>query len=277
MLFDRFDLLDVFGPLELLGVLSDRFELRMIGPTADPVRSAQGPEVLAADSSGVAGLSTRRRASWLRRRPRPATPLSPAGRDLRVAVPLRQELSAEVEDLFRQLPPLNVTRMFPNTCDMAEAALAFVRAMFTAEDVDPRLREILTPRTAWILNVPDEWEANVPTARNVRVTDADITSVATDGPVTGLDATANLICQATYEITKDVAVSDTTLQHMLDVFGPTLTTKYTSRSPGSTCSADSSPRRASRSTETHRHPIAAHLCDVGSGAPPGVARRPRPT
>jgi len=151
---------------------------------------------------------------------------TPAGRNLRVAVPLRAELSPEVEDLFRQLPPLNVTRTFPNTGDMAEAALAFVRAMFTAEDVDPRLRGILTLRTAWILNVPYEWEANVPTARNVGVTDAEITSVATDGPVTGLDATATLICQATDEITEDVAVSDTTLQHMLDVFGPTLTTKY---------------------------------------------------
>jgi len=50
--------------------------------------------------------------------------------------------------------------------------------------------------------------------------------VATDGLVTGLDATAILICQATDEITEDVAVTDTTLQHMLDVFGPTLTTKY---------------------------------------------------
>lgn len=49
VLFDRFELLDVFGPLELLGVLPDRFELRMIGPTVGPVRSAQGPEVLAAD------------------------------------------------------------------------------------------------------------------------------------------------------------------------------------------------------------------------------------
>jgi len=51
VLFDRF---------ELLGVLPDRFELRMIGPTAHPVRSAQGSEVLAAGSSGMAGLSTRR-------------------------------------------------------------------------------------------------------------------------------------------------------------------------------------------------------------------------
>jgi transcriptional regulator GlxA family with amidase domain len=46
VLFDRFELLDVFGPLELLGVLADRFELNLIGPTAGPVRSAQGPEVL---------------------------------------------------------------------------------------------------------------------------------------------------------------------------------------------------------------------------------------
>lgn len=49
VLFDRFELLDVFGPLELLGVIADRFELSMIGPAAGPVRSAQGPEVLATD------------------------------------------------------------------------------------------------------------------------------------------------------------------------------------------------------------------------------------
>jgi len=50
VLFDRFELLDVFGPLELLGVLPDRFELTMIGPTAGPIRSAQGPEVLVTEA-----------------------------------------------------------------------------------------------------------------------------------------------------------------------------------------------------------------------------------
>lgn len=54
MLFDRFELLDVCGPLELLGVLADRFELAMVGPTAGPVRSAQGPQVLAGSSFGDA-------------------------------------------------------------------------------------------------------------------------------------------------------------------------------------------------------------------------------
>jgi transcriptional regulator GlxA family with amidase domain len=46
VLFDRFELLDVFGPLELFGVLPDRFEIGLAGPAAAPVRSAQGPEVV---------------------------------------------------------------------------------------------------------------------------------------------------------------------------------------------------------------------------------------
>jgi transcriptional regulator GlxA family with amidase domain len=48
VLFDRFELLDVFGPLELFGGLPDRFELCLIGPDSGPVRSAQGPQVVAA-------------------------------------------------------------------------------------------------------------------------------------------------------------------------------------------------------------------------------------
>jgi transcriptional regulator GlxA family with amidase domain len=47
VLLDRFELLDVFGPLELYGVLPDRFELFLVGANAGPVRSAQGPEVVA--------------------------------------------------------------------------------------------------------------------------------------------------------------------------------------------------------------------------------------
>ena len=47
VLFDGFELLDVFGPLELFGVLPDRFEISLVGPAAAPVRSAQGPEAVA--------------------------------------------------------------------------------------------------------------------------------------------------------------------------------------------------------------------------------------
>jgi transcriptional regulator GlxA family with amidase domain len=47
VLFDGFELLDVFGPLELFGVLPDHFEISLVGPSAGPVRSAQGPEAVA--------------------------------------------------------------------------------------------------------------------------------------------------------------------------------------------------------------------------------------
>jgi transcriptional regulator GlxA family with amidase domain len=47
VLFDRFELLDVFGPLELFGALPDRFEILLLSEKAGPVRSAQGPIVVA--------------------------------------------------------------------------------------------------------------------------------------------------------------------------------------------------------------------------------------
>ncbi|MDQ2846599.1 MAG: DJ-1/PfpI family protein [Actinomycetota bacterium] len=43
VVFDGFELLDLFGPLELLGQLPDHFDLRLVGPSLDPVRSGQGP------------------------------------------------------------------------------------------------------------------------------------------------------------------------------------------------------------------------------------------
>ncbi len=47
VLFEGFELLDVFGPLEIFGVLPDQFRLTLVGPTAGAVRSAQGPQVIA--------------------------------------------------------------------------------------------------------------------------------------------------------------------------------------------------------------------------------------
>jgi transcriptional regulator GlxA family with amidase domain len=47
VLFDGFELLDVFGPLELFGALPDRFRISLVGPAAGSVRSAQGPQAVA--------------------------------------------------------------------------------------------------------------------------------------------------------------------------------------------------------------------------------------
>src|SRR4051812_34048989 len=46
MLFEGFEVLDVFGPVEVFRMASARFSLSLVGPSAGPVRSAQGPSVL---------------------------------------------------------------------------------------------------------------------------------------------------------------------------------------------------------------------------------------
>lgn len=43
VLFDQFELLDVFGPLEMFGVLHKSFEIHMLAEQSGTVASAQGP------------------------------------------------------------------------------------------------------------------------------------------------------------------------------------------------------------------------------------------
>jgi transcriptional regulator GlxA family with amidase domain len=43
VVFEGFELLDVFGPLEMFGVVPGRFDLSLIGPHTDPLASSQGP------------------------------------------------------------------------------------------------------------------------------------------------------------------------------------------------------------------------------------------
>jgi transcriptional regulator GlxA family with amidase domain len=47
VLFDGFELLDVYGPLEIFGMVPDRFTMSLVGPAAESVRSAQGPRAIA--------------------------------------------------------------------------------------------------------------------------------------------------------------------------------------------------------------------------------------
>ncbi|MBW8079292.1 MAG: DJ-1/PfpI family protein [Gallionella sp.] len=47
VLFDQFELLDVCGPLEMFGKLTDHFQVAMVGSHTGPIVSAQGPRMLA--------------------------------------------------------------------------------------------------------------------------------------------------------------------------------------------------------------------------------------
>ncbi len=46
LFFDRFELLDIFGPLEMFGAVPNRFELITVGQRKPSIASAQGPAVM---------------------------------------------------------------------------------------------------------------------------------------------------------------------------------------------------------------------------------------
>lgn len=50
LLFDGFEVLDVFGPVELFGRLPDEYPVTFVAPTAGPVHSGQGVDVVATES-----------------------------------------------------------------------------------------------------------------------------------------------------------------------------------------------------------------------------------
>ena len=88
VLFEGFELLDVFGPLEMFGLAADHFEIRLISETGGVVASHQGPKSVCDDSFQSApaidvllvpgGIGTRREVNnpvlldWLNERSKQA-------------------------------------------------------------------------------------------------------------------------------------------------------------------------------------------------------------
>jgi putative intracellular protease/amidase len=84
VLFEGFELLDVFGPLEMFGLAADHFEIRLISESGGVVASRQGPKSVCDDSFNTApaidvllvpgGIGTRREVNnpvlldWLKER-----------------------------------------------------------------------------------------------------------------------------------------------------------------------------------------------------------------
>ena len=43
VIFDNFELLDLFGPLEMFGTLKDKIEIVLVSEKKIPIESSQGP------------------------------------------------------------------------------------------------------------------------------------------------------------------------------------------------------------------------------------------
>ncbi len=52
LIFPGYELLDMFGPLEMFGMMGEEVEIRMVAQTSDPVASRQGPQTVVDDAFG---------------------------------------------------------------------------------------------------------------------------------------------------------------------------------------------------------------------------------
>ena len=145
----------------------------------------------------------------------------------KVAIPLPSDadIGKVLGDAYNPGTTLNVIKMVAGTGDMCAATIGMVKAIFSAEGIDPKLRQVVILRAATVLNVPYEWQANVPMSLNNGLTQDEIDRIGTADPVAGLRASYMLLCTATDEMCRDGTLTDATLQALLDCHGDVLTRK----------------------------------------------------
>jgi hypothetical protein len=152
----------------------------------------------------------------------------PKTRTTEVAVPLPDdsEVRAVIGDSYDPEGTFNVVKMFAGTGDLGAAFIGLIRAVFSAEGIDNKHREMIVLRSAKVLNAPYAWHGNVPLAENAGLTDKEIAAAGSDGPVSGVDPEYVLICSATDELSLDGTLKDASLSQLIDSFGVVLTRKY---------------------------------------------------
>jgi alkylhydroperoxidase family enzyme len=151
----------------------------------------------------------------------------PSNYTSKVAVPLppEGEIRRVMGPSYDPKTTLNVLQMFAGAGDMYAATVGLVNAIFVTQGISPKSREMIILRSAKVLNCPYEWQANVVFARNVGLSDAEISAVSADGPVTGVDPEYILLCRATDELSTTGTLTDATLAEMLKRYDETTVRK----------------------------------------------------
>ena len=151
----------------------------------------------------------------------------PAHETPRVAIPLPSEAAIRriIGNSYDGEKTLNVIKMFAGTEDMFDATIGLVKAIFKAQGIDPKTREMIILRAAKVLDSPYEWQANTQMAKNVGLSLNEIDAAASDGPVVGINPEYVLVCKATDELSTSGTLRDETLSALLDKYGETISRK----------------------------------------------------
>ena len=143
-----------------------------------------------------------------------------------IPLPLDAEIRSVVGPTYHPEKTGNFAKMFAGTGDLHAAMLGLDKAVFQAEGIDPKARQIIILRSAKVMDAPYEWGVNVLMATNHGFTADDIDKVASDGPVAGIDPQYILLCKATDEMAATATLADETLEQLLQEYGDALCRKY---------------------------------------------------
>jgi alkylhydroperoxidase family enzyme len=150
---------------------------------------------------------------------------TPSTDRVQIALPTAEFLTRTMGDCYRDDKTLNVMKAFAGTEEMFPAIQGMIKAVFTAREIDPRIREVIALRVAKNYNVLYEWQAQAALARNVGLSNDEIGAVASDIAVSGIDRDFMLVCAVADELCVDGTLSDVTLSAMLVRHGDAVTRK----------------------------------------------------
>jgi len=136
-----------------------------------------------------------------------------------IPLPENDQLSVEIQETLAKLPPLNVFRMVANAPASFPGFLQLAMSILTQSEFDPRGREIAVLRVAHVTRSNYEWTQHVAVARRAGVRDEEIAIIAAEDPVGSLTEEDNLLCRVADEISRDVRLSDETLEKIVDRYG----------------------------------------------------------
>jgi alkylhydroperoxidase family enzyme len=134
-------------------------------------------------------------------------------------LPTDGQLTPEIREMLKTLPPLNVFRMIANAPTSFKPLVDLAMSILLYSAFDPRKRVIAVLRVAHVTRSRYEWTHHVALSKRLGVTDDDIARIAVDAPVTTLDEEGNLLCRVADEISRDVRLSDAALAQLVDRYG----------------------------------------------------------
>jgi alkylhydroperoxidase family enzyme len=120
---------------------------------------------------------------------------------------------------------LNNIRTFAGTEDLAIPAIGLIRAMFGAQGISPKIREMIILRAAKVRNAPYVWQVNVILATNTGLTPVEIQAAAADEAVKDIAPEYLLVCRATDELCSEGTLRDSTLHELISHFDDVLARK----------------------------------------------------